>query len=110
MGSYENNDVGVKLIAIAHVWSQRGMSYFMSAFGSTKIHDDKHLTSFEDDLDNVTHKEINLSSACHNSHEFLSSMCEYNREGQSFFCFRKKVYDQGLAISSKHCSYEHVSC
>ena len=53
--------LGVNSMANACVWSQCVVSHVMSETGSIEMHDDKCLSSFEDDFGSVFTKEIKLS-------------------------------------------------
>jgi hypothetical protein len=49
---------GVRLIAIAYVWSQHGVSYILSTCGSTEPSDKLYTSYFEGEFRNVGSKQI----------------------------------------------------
>ncbi len=49
---------GIKLIAVAYTWSQRGVSYILSTCGSTEPSEKCYMSYFEDDYGIVGSKEV----------------------------------------------------
>jgi hypothetical protein len=49
---------GVKLIAMAYAWSQRGVSCILSTCESTEPSDKLYMSYFEDDFGNLGSKEV----------------------------------------------------
>ena len=70
--------------------SQMGLFYFTSECSNTEIHDEKCLTHFEDYWGDVTCKEINQPSICHNLCKFLPLEDEYDRGRQSILGLERK--------------------
>ena len=61
----KNTIEGINLIVIAHGWSRRGISYLVSSFRSASVHDERHLSHYEDVYENVTSEELNRLEKCH---------------------------------------------
>jgi hypothetical protein len=47
---------GFPMLALAYVWSQKGVSYFLSRCGNTKVSSIPYRSAFEDDFGNVDYK------------------------------------------------------
>ena len=80
---------GVKLIALAYAWSQKGVSYFISTCGSTEASRVKYLSSFEDEFGNVSHKTIDRPELCHFLYEYLPLIDEHNKQRQRLLALEK---------------------
>jgi hypothetical protein len=80
---------GVKLIALAYAWSQKGVSYFISTCGSTNMSRVKYLSSFEDEFGNVSHKTIDRPELCHFLYEYLPLIDEHNKQRQRLLALEK---------------------
>ena len=51
----------------------------LSITGSTKVHDEKCFSNFEDDFGNILIKEINIPKIAHALIEFLPLIDEHNK-------------------------------
>ena len=80
---------GVKLIALAYAWSQKGVSYFISTCGSTEASREKYVSSFEDEFGNVSHKTIERPELCHFLYEYLPLIDEHNKQRQRLLALEK---------------------
>ena len=49
---------GVKLIAMAYAWSQKGVAYMISLCGTMVMHEHPYLSQYEDDFSNVQEMEL----------------------------------------------------
>jgi len=74
---------GVKLLAMAYAWSQRGVLYFLSTCGKTMPHPVKYLSHFEDNYGNVAYKEIDRPHIAHFLYDYLPLIDEHNKQRQS---------------------------
>jgi len=79
----------VKVIAIAFVWSQKGVSYFISTCGSTKVHPIKYESKFEDEWGNAEIRLINRPLICHFLYEYLL-IDEHNKQRQAILALEKR--------------------
>jgi hypothetical protein len=77
---------GVKLMEISYAWSHRGMSYFLSACGSTTPSSVVYKSNFEDEFGNVDFKVL----VCHFLYEYLPLIEEHNKQRQSVLRLEKK--------------------
>jgi hypothetical protein len=74
----------VKVFALAHAWSQRGVSCFLSTCGKTTPHESKCMSHYEDDFGNVVHKAINGPAICpHFLCECIPLTDEHNKQRQN---------------------------
>ncbi len=73
----------VRLMAVVYGWSQRGLSYFISTAGSTELHDEKYISSFEDNFGNIVYREINRPKFAHFLYDNLPLIDEANKQRQS---------------------------
>lgn len=69
----------VPIMVMACAWSQRGVSHVASTAGSMEFHDEKHVSSFENNFGNVVMKEINKPKIIHVLHECLPLIEEHNK-------------------------------
>jgi hypothetical protein len=74
---------GVKVMAIAYAWSQRGVSYKISTCGSTETHHIKYRSTFEDDFGNIDYREINRPKVSHFLYDYLPLIDEHNKQRQN---------------------------
>lgn len=81
---------GVRLIAIAYAWSQRGVSYILSTCGSTEPSDKLYTSYFEDEFGNVGSKQILRPKIAHLLYEYLPLVDEHNKQRQKILALEKK--------------------
>ena len=77
-------------MAIAHAWSQRGMSYFTLSTGSTEVDNEKYLSSFDDDFGNCMSKELGRPKISHVLCECLPLIDRHNKRRQSILNMERK--------------------
>jgi hypothetical protein len=77
---FKGEIVGMKLMAIAYAWSQRGVSYMISKCGSMQMHEIKYLSTLEDKYGDIDHKEINCPQVCHFINDHLPLMDKCNKQ------------------------------
>jgi hypothetical protein len=70
-------------MAVVYGWSQRELFYFISTGGSTELHDEKYLSSFEDNFGNIVYKEINCPKFVHFLYDNLPLIGKANKQRQS---------------------------
>ena len=75
---------------MSHAWSQRGVSYSVSACGSTEIYEETHLANLEDDLGDSTCKKINSPSIFQLLHIVSPITHEHNRMRQVVLGLERK--------------------
>ncbi|CAB9499209.1 unknown protein [Seminavis robusta] len=80
---------GVKLIAMAYAWSQKGVSYFISTCGSTEPSEIKYESKFEDAWGNTCSKMLNRPRLCHFIYEYLPLIDEHNKQRQNLLALEK---------------------
>jgi hypothetical protein len=81
---------GVKLIALAYAWHQRGVSYILSTCRSTESSDKMHMSYFEDDFGNVGSKEVNWPKLAHLIYDYLPLIDEHNKQRQKILGLERK--------------------
>jgi len=81
---------GIKLMAMAYAWSQRGISYILSTCGSTKTADKLYVSYFEDDYGNVGSKEICRPQLAHLLYNYLPLIDEHNKQRQKILGLERK--------------------
>jgi hypothetical protein len=81
---------GVKLLAIAYAWSQKGVSYFISTCGSTEPSPIKYESKFEDEWGNNNFREIDRPDIVHFLYEYLPLIDEHNKQRQSLLALEKR--------------------
>jgi hypothetical protein len=80
---FQTTVADVKAFALAHAWSQRGVSYFFSTWGKTTPHETMCMSHYEDDHGNVAHKAINRPEIRHSLYECLPLIDERNKQRQN---------------------------
>jgi hypothetical protein len=65
---------------MAYAWSQRGISYILSTFGSTRPAEKMYQSYFEDDYGNVGSKEISRPELVHLLYDYLPLIDEHNKQ------------------------------
>jgi len=73
----------VKVIAIAHAWSQKGVAHFITSCGKTCPSKVKHASKFEDEWGNTNCKSILRPDVIHFLHECAPLIDEHNKARQS---------------------------
>jgi len=81
---------GVNAMAIACSWSQKGVSYFVSACGSTEPSKIMCESKFDDEWGRVNFKEILRPKMCHFLCECLPLIDEHNKQRQSLLALEKR--------------------
>jgi hypothetical protein len=81
---------GVKLIDIACAWSQRGVSYFLSACGSTHQSTVLYQSNFEDEFGNIDFKFIPRPHIAHFLYLYLPLIDEHNTHIHSVLNLERK--------------------
>ena len=79
----------VTIYVVEYSWSQRGVSYMISSYGSTDVHPDKYLSHFEDNFGNVTAKEINRLRISNLLYEYLPLIDKHNKYRQNILNIEK---------------------
>ena len=74
---------GVKVIAVAYAWSQKGVSYFISTCGNMETCDIMYESKYEDDYGQVCIKEIPRPNMLHFYYEYAPLIDEHNKQRQS---------------------------
>ena len=109
---------GVDLTAIACAWSQNGVSYFVTTCGSTKPHEIKHQSKFEDRWGNTQVREIDRPAICHFLCEYLPLIDEHNKQRPSPLQLEKRWLTKncwfrlvttlvGMSVVDIHRIYRH---
>jgi hypothetical protein len=62
---------GVKMMAMAYVWIQKGISYFLSACGSNEVSSFLYRSAFEDKFGNLDYKFLPHPQIAHFTFEYL---------------------------------------
>ena len=75
---------------VACGWSQRGISYFISSYGSISAHDGNYLPHCEDNYGNVAHNELNRRETCQFLCEFLRLIDDYCVQRQNVLALEKR--------------------
>jgi hypothetical protein len=88
--TFEATVSGVRLIAVAYAWSQRGVSYILSTCGSTEPAEKMYMSYFEDDYGNVGSKEINRPKLAHLLYDYLPLIDEHNKQRQKILGLERK--------------------
>jgi hypothetical protein len=81
---------GIKLIAIAYAWSQRGVSYILSTCGSTEPSEKFYMSYFEDDYGNVGSKEVSRPKLAHLIYDYLPLIDEHNKQRQKILGLERR--------------------
>jgi hypothetical protein len=81
---------GVKIVALAYAWSQKGVSYFVSTCGSTEKSPFKYQSKFEDDWGNTQVKELDRPKLAHFLYEYLPLIDEHNKQRQSILALETR--------------------
>jgi hypothetical protein len=76
---FSSCNYNVKVFALAHAWSQRGVSCFLLTSGKLTPHKTKHVSHCKDDFGNVVHKVINHPDICHFLYKHLPLIDEHNK-------------------------------
>jgi hypothetical protein len=88
--TFEATVSGVRLIAVAYAWSQRGVSYILSTCGSTEPAEKMYMSYFEDDYGNVGSKEISRPKLAHLLYDYLPLIDEHNKQRQKILGLERK--------------------
>jgi hypothetical protein len=81
---------GVKVVAMAYAWSQIGISYILSTYGSTEPSDKLYMSYFEDDFRNVSSKEVSRLKLAHLIYDYLPLINEHNKQRQKILGLERK--------------------
>jgi len=81
---------GVKVVAMAYAWSQIGISYILSKYGSTEPSDKLYMSYFEDDFRNVSSKEVSHLKLAHLIYDYLPLINEHNKQRQKILGLERK--------------------
>jgi hypothetical protein len=81
---------GMKLLAIAFAWSQKGVSCFILTCGSTKSSPIKYESKFEEEWGNNNFCEINQLDVVHFLYEYLPLIDEHSKQRQSLLALEKR--------------------
>jgi hypothetical protein len=71
---------GIKLLALCYAWSQKGVSYFLSACGSTHQSSIIYQSNFKDEFGNVISKFLPRPQVCHLLYELLPLIDDHNTQ------------------------------
>ena len=82
--------VNQEMYAMAYAWSQRGVAYFLSNCGTTDKHPEPYISSFEDEIGNVTNKPLDRPCIAHFIYDFLPLIDEHNKQRQSILGLERK--------------------
>jgi hypothetical protein len=91
---------GVKLIALAYTWIQKGVSYFMSTFHSTHPSSVMYESYFEDEFGNISSKFLPRSQISHFLCEYLPIVDDHNTQRKSVLGLEHKFQTQ--------CCWKHL--
>jgi hypothetical protein len=69
---------GIKMMAMAYAWIQKGISYFLSTCGSTEGSSVLYRSAFEDEFGNVGYKFLPRPQIAHFTFEYLPLIDEHN--------------------------------
>ena len=102
-----------KIVVMTCACSQCRVSHIVSTTGSSELHDNKHLSNFEDDSGKIIMKEINRPKISNLLHECLSLVDENDKQRQSalsigrnwftkYFSFRLLLTITGIRVVNMH--------
>jgi hypothetical protein len=108
---------GVKLLALAYAWSQKGVSYFLSTCGSTHQSSLIYESNFEDEFGNISTKFLPRPQISHFLYKYLPIIDEHNKQHYSFIGLERKWRTQcfwmciivtltGMQIVDRHRLYQ----
>jgi hypothetical protein len=117
--TFEATVSGVRLIALACAWSQRGVSYILSTCGSMEPAEKMYMSYFEDDYGNVGSKEINCPKLAHLLYDYLPLSDEHNKQRQKNLGLERKWLTRncwfrllttlmGICIVDLHLLYRNI--
>ena len=81
-----------KIMEMACLWNQCGVSSIMSATESAELHDNKCLSTFDDYFGIISTKEINRPNVLDVLCDYLHLIDEHNNQRQSTLCMGRKTY------------------
>jgi hypothetical protein len=73
---------GIKMMAMAYAWSQKGISYFLSTCGSTEVSSVLYRSAFEDEFGNMDYNYLPRPQIAHFTFEYLPLIDEHNNQWQ----------------------------
>jgi hypothetical protein len=71
---------GIKLLALAYVWSQKGVSYILSTCGITHPSSIMYKSNFKDDFGNISSKLLPMPHISHFLYAYLPLIDEHNNQ------------------------------
>jgi hypothetical protein len=81
---------GIKMIVMDYAWSQRGISFFLSACGSTEVSSVLHRSAFEDEFGNIDYKFLPLPQIAYFTFEYLPLIDEHNTQHRAVLGLEQK--------------------
>jgi hypothetical protein len=74
---------GIKIMAMAYAWSQKGISYFLSTCGSTEVSSVLYRSAFGDEFGNVDYKFLPHPQIAHFTFEYLPLIDDHDKQRQA---------------------------
>jgi hypothetical protein len=81
---------GVKLIALAYAWSNKGVSYFISTCGSTETSEYKYEAKYEDDWGNTSVRMLDRPKIADFLYQYLPLIDEHNKQRQNLLGLERR--------------------
>jgi hypothetical protein len=81
---------GMKMMAMAYAWSQKGISYFLLTCGSTEVSSVLYRSAFEDKFGNVNYNFLPHPQIAHFTFEYLPLIDEHNNQRQAVLGLEQK--------------------
>jgi hypothetical protein len=81
---------GIKMMAMAYAWSQKGISYFLLTCGSTEVSSVLYRSALEDEFGNVDYKFLPRPQIAHFTFEYIPLIDEHNKQRQAVLGLERK--------------------
>jgi hypothetical protein len=85
---------GVKMMAMSYDWSQKGISYFLSTWGSTEVSSVLYRSAFKDEFGNVDYKFLPHPQISSFTFKYLPLIDEQNKQRQAVLGLERKWTNQ----------------